>query len=130
MIQQRKKDYLQRLIEEFFAKLHQLEQSESESSVNEKRQLVNNCLSFFIENFDTQQSDSAYILASKIGQLELLEQYAKLLCYKYEIVDIKEREQLITALNIIEYLEAYDKTYSWDRTILKEDILRLLDDRQ
>ena len=97
MIQQRKKDYLIKLIEEFS------------------------------QNFNTTQSDTASELTDKIKDPDLLEQYAKLLLNKYNISDIKYIYQLHVALDIVTYIEASDNTYSWDRNILREDLLRLLD---
>lgn len=128
MIQQRKKDYLQRLIEEFFAKFHKLMNEGQPGNSDEKREVLNAALDFFSENLDTKQIDDAKTLIEKIGDIDLLEQYAKLLLLKYESVDIKEIEQLHTALDIVRYLEAADKTFSWDRTALREDLLRLLDE--
>lgn len=129
MIQQRKKDYLQRLIEEFFSKLIELinKKAQAGSDSTEIKRMLSECLIFFVTNFDVKQDDSALAIINKIGDNELIEQYAKLLQTKYEIVDIKEVYQLHIALDLIKYLEATDKTYSWNRTILREDILRLLD---
>ena len=129
MIQQRKKDYLQRLIEEFFSKLHELrDEAASDSDPEEKRRIMNECFHFFFNNFEVKQSDDALSLAKKINDNDLLQQYAKLLLIRYEIVDIKDIDQLHLALNIVRYLEVSDKTYSWDRSILREDLLRLLDE--
>lgn len=127
MIQQRRKDYLQRLIEEFFTKLQQLKRAQEDLNLSEEKEIINNCLLFFQTNFGTKQSDTAVFLAEKIKDPDLLEQYAKLLLMKYKIVDIKDVYQLHVALDIVENLEVYDNTYSWDRTILKEDLLKLLD---
>ncbi len=127
MIQQRKKDYLQRLIEEFFAKLYELANEKSDSNSIEKKRIVSECFFLFNNDFNISQEDSAENIVIKIGDNDLIEQYAKLLQTKYEISDIKEIYQLHIALDLIEYLEATDTTYSWNRTILKEDILRLLD---
>ncbi|PXV68099.1 hypothetical protein CLV62_102131 [Dysgonomonas alginatilytica] len=129
MIQQRKKDYLQRLIEDFFARLHELidAKKDLESVSTEKKRLIKECFFLFNNDFNISQEDSAETITIKIGDNDLIEQYAKLLLTKYEISDIKEAYQLHIALDLIEYLEATDKTYSWNRTILKEDILRLLD---
>lgn len=129
MIQQRKKDYLQRLIEDFFVNLQELiDANKDPKSVSiEKRQLLNECLALFNNDFNISQNDSTETIIIKIRDNYLIEQYAKLLQTKYEITDIKEIYQLHIALDLIEYLEATDTTYSWNRTILKEDILRLLD---
>lgn len=129
MIQQRKKDYLQRLIEDFFSKLHELinQDKNLESVTTEKKQILRECFTLFDNDFNISQEDSAETIMIKIGDNDLIEQYAKLLLTKYEISDIKEVYQLHIALDLVEYIEATDKTYSWNRTILKEDILRLLD---
>ncbi|MBF0577778.1 hypothetical protein [Dysgonomonas sp. GY617] len=129
MIQQRKKDYLQRLIEDFFSKLHELinQDKNLESVTTEKKQILRECFTLFDNDFNISQEDSAETIMIKIGDNDLIEQYAKLLLTKYEISDIKEVYQLHRALDLVEYIEATDKTYSWNRTILKEDILRLLD---
>lgn len=129
MIQQRKKDYLQRLIEEFFAKLHELADESRKQSSNsiEKKRILSECFSLFNNDFNISLEDSAETIIIKINDNDLIEQYAKLLLTKYEISDIKEIYQLHIALDLIEHIEATDTTYSWNRTILKEDILRLLD---
>ena len=129
MIQQRKKDYLQRLIEEFFAKLHELanESKNQASTLAEKKRILSECFFLFNNDFNISLEDSAEAIILKINDNDLIEQYAKLLLTKYETSDIKEIYQLHTALDLIEYLEVTDTTYSWNRTILKEDILRLLD---
>ena len=127
MIQQRKKDYLIKLIEEFFAKLQQLKQAQEGENPTEEKEIINDCMAFFQSNFNTTQSDTASELTDKIKDPGLLEQYAKLLLNKYNISDIKYIYQLHVALDIVTYIEASDNTYSWDRNILREDLLRLLD---
>lgn len=124
MIQQRKKDYLQRLIEEFFAKLHD---RIDQKSVEEKKRLASEIFVAFAESFGIKQSDDAQALLQKVNDMALLEQYARLLLYKYEIVDIKDKSQLETALQIVRYLDAFDTTYSWDRIVLREDLLKRLE---
>lgn len=128
MIQQRKKDFLQRLIEEFFSKFNELMNGAPFENQDEKKELLNKALIFFSENFGIKQSDGLKSIIEKIGDTDLLQQYAKLLLIKHGIVDIKNKEQLHTALDIIRYLEAADKTYSWERTALREDLLRILDE--
>lgn len=127
MIQQRKKDYLIKLIEEFFAKLQQLKQAQEGENPTEEKEIINDCMAFFQSNFNTTQSDTASELTDKIKDPDLLEQYAKLLLNKYNISDIKYIYQLHVALDIVTCIEASDNTYSWDRNILREDLLRLLD---
>ncbi|GAB6008110.1 hypothetical protein [Dysgonomonas reticulitermitis] len=128
MLQQRKKDFLQRLIEEFFKKLEQLVSGEAVLETSEKEVLLNECFNFFSENLQAEKNDSLVDLVEKISDYDLLEQYAKLLMTEYDLSEIKDREGLLKSLSIIEYLESTDKTFSWERTILKEDILRRLDD--
>lgn len=128
MIQQRKKDYLQRLIEEFFSKYHELINGASPANPEEKKELLDSALKYFTTDLGVRQTDSAQSLIEKIGDIDLLQHYAKLLLIKYETVDIKEPAQLQTALEIVSYIEAADKTFSWDRTALREDLLRLLDE--
>ncbi len=128
MIQQRKKDFLQRLIEEFFAKFHELIKSSTHLPLSEKRELLNEGFNFFYTNLDINQSDDAETLIRKIEDFNLLEHYSKLMLFRYEFTDIKEPGLLDVALEIVNYLEVADKTYSWDRSVLKEDLLRLLDE--
>lgn len=124
MIQQRRKDYLQKLIEDLFSKLHQLRKIQTD--MTEKRKRLKDCFDFFEINFSVQPSDTALSLIQKIGDEDLLEQYAKLLLNRYEMIDIKDVVQLHVALDIVQYLEVSSITYSWERTVLKEDLLRLL----
>lgn len=74
MLQQRKKDYLQKLIEDFFSKLHELRDSKSKNDLAEQKQILIDCFYFFSENFEIQQSDDANILVQKITDADLLEQ--------------------------------------------------------
>jgi len=130
MLQQRKKDYLQRLIEEFFARFQVLIDDGSKDGVDQKKAILNEAFDFFNKNLEVKQDNDAEAIITKIGDTDLLEQYAKLLMMKYEVVDIKEVSQLYTALDIVKYLEATNKTYSWDRTVLREDLLRILDENR
>lgn len=126
MIGRYKKDYLQRLIEELFEKLQLLHTEDKKT--NEAQNLLQEAIQFFAENFDVKLSDSARVVAGKIENNELLEQYAKLILIKYEITNLKDTDQLYTAFSIVEYLDKIDSTYSWTRTVLREDLLRLLDE--
>lgn len=128
MIQHTRKDYLQRLIEEFFAGFHDLLSENPDLNPEERKVLLMNGLSFFSKNLDVSQSDQSETLVKKIKDHDLLEQYARLLYLKFTITDIKESEQLQTALEIIRYLEKTSTDYSWGRTILKEDLLHLLEE--
>lgn len=126
MIQQRKKDYLQRLIEEFFAKLHQLTDNREKMSIDEQKSLLADCFRFFDQNFAVIPDCSIDQVVKQVGNLELLDQYAGLLLKEYELSRIKNSELLIKALSLVEYLQNEDSTYSWERTVVREDILRLL----
>ena len=128
MLQQRKKDYLQRLIEEFFKKLDQMVNREVVLDDTEKKVLLDECFDFFSENLQTEKNDNTEILIEKISDYDLLQQYAKLLMTEYDLSENKDREGLLKSLSILEYLESTDKTFSWERTVLKEDILHRLDD--
>ncbi|WP_165040406.1 hypothetical protein [Dysgonomonas sp. ZJ709] len=128
MIQQRKKDYLQRIIEEFFAKLQEMDNNTERLSLPERRIILEGCYKFFADNFEVTKIDTAEELAEKIDSVELFEQYAKLLLNEYEITDNKDKALLLKALSIVETLENTDTTYSWERTVLREDVLRLLEE--
>lgn len=126
--QQRKKDYLQRLIEEFFAKFQQLLNEGKASTKAETEKLLVDGFEFFTDNFDVKKEDSPIDLLVKIDDFDLLEQYAKLLMIEYQqLEEDGDKTSLIKALEIIDYLQTVDTTFSWERTILKEDILKLLD---
>ena len=127
MIQQRKKDYLERLIDEFFAKLHKLTDDNGKLSDTERRSLLDNCFVFFADNFGIYPELSLEDVVGKVDSIELLDQYSSLLLKKYELDTPKNKDLLIKALSLVEYLQNEDDTYSWDRTVLREDILRLLD---
>lgn len=129
MLQQRKKDYLQRLIEEFFSKFYALINESEKIDDNEKKELLKEGIDFYAEYFGTKQDDSAEVLINKIQDVGLLENYSKLLLIKNRIVDIKDSVQLYVALDIVKYLEETDNTFSWERTVLREDLLRLLDEQ-
>lgn len=128
MLQQRKKDYLQRLIEEFFKKLEQAVNEGEHMSNSEKEALLAECFDFFTVNLGVSKEDKAIEIIEKITEIDLLEQYAKLLTTEYDIFENKNRGNLQKALHIIEYIQNIDKTYSWERTVLREDILHRLDE--
>lgn len=123
MIQLRKKDYLQKIIEDLFIQLNQLK---TNSGNNNKDIALENCFAFFHENFNVMQDDNFHELIKKVTDIDFLEQYAKLLYTKFEAVDLKDTSDLQLAVDIILYIECIDKTFSWERTILREDLLRLL----
>lgn len=127
MLQQRKKDYLLRLIDEFFKRLQLLMDKNMNADNTEKLSIMNDCHTFFSDTFGVSKTDESPILIEKINDSDLLEQYAKLLFGEYEITK-EHNDRLTTALEIIEYLQNTDNTYSWERTILHEDILRKLDE--
>jgi len=126
MLQQRKKDYLQRLIEEISKKLQLLIDNGREGDEEEKQKLLNECQSFFQANFDISFSEDSKSAIEKIDDFELLEQYAQLLMTIYDLSETKDRKQLEDTLSIVQYIESVDKTYSWQRTVLREDLLNRL----
>ncbi|NDV94163.1 hypothetical protein D0T84_04425 [Dysgonomonas sp. 521] len=126
MLQQRKKDYLQRLIDEFFKKLQQVVSGDAQLGDAERQSLLQECFVFFSENFDVSGSENLPMLVEKISDGELLEQYAKALMLRYDISEQKDRGDLYRALEIVEYIQDADKTYSWDRVVLREDLLHRL----
>lgn len=130
MIQQRKKDFLQKLIEEFFSKFQELIRSSSNLTDSEKREFLDDGFRFFSVNFEVKQSDTVEVLIQRINDAELLQQYAKLLMLEHETAGSKDVDSLYKALDIVEYLETTDKTYSWERTVLREDLLRLLNEEK
>lgn len=125
MIQLRKKDYLQRIIEEFFSKIYEVINGKDLDAKEGMNQLQK-CFDLFRSNFDIKISDPAQTVISKMTDVSLLEQYAKLLVLKFELLDLKNSEELDIALNIINFIDATDRTYSWNRSVLRQDILRLL----
>lgn len=127
MIQERKKDYLQRLIEEFFAKFGKILESGQKLDDAERKVLLNDGFRFFFDKFDVLREDDTDVLIRKINSYDLLEQYARLLKLKYELTDFKSRKELLLALSITEYVQKVEHSYSWDRTILREDLLRMID---
>lgn len=129
MIQLRKDDYIQRIIQEFFAKLHRLT-DKLEVSDSDKRAVLNECFDLYREYYHVDRSDSVIEIMNTLSHYELIEQYAWLLVREYEMVDIKYRENLTKSLSLIEYLDRADLTYSWSRSVLREDILRLLDEKE
>lgn len=130
MIQHKKKDYLLRLIEELFKKLFQLLDKDTNVSTEEKLTVIKEIHTFFRETFNITPSDNTETLIDKISDVELLDHYIKTLVMEYEISAIKTENTLLTALEMIEYLQNVDSTYSWERTIMREDILRLLDENK
>ena len=127
MLQQRRKDFLMRLLEEFMKKLQQLTDNREQLSNSEQKDILNECFTFFSTNFHTSIADGPDILIEKINDRDLLEQYPKLLMMRYDLSEEKSKTDLHKALAVIEYLQNTDVTYSWDRVVLREDILHRLD---
>lgn len=125
MIQLRKKDYLQRIIEEFFSKIYDVINGKNLDRDEGMNQLQK-CFDLFRSNFDIKITDQAETIISKMSDVSLLDQYAQLLVLKFQLLDLKEADELETALNIINYIDVTDRSYSWNRSVLKQDILRLL----
>ena len=128
MLRQRKKDYLQRIIEEFFAKLQELIANDSRQDTHAKKLILSDCFDFFFVNFDVKGSEEVKDIIEKIGDTELLEQYAKLLVVDYQLADTRNKESLLNALSIVEYLQDTNTVYSWERIVIREDALLLLDE--
>ncbi|MDR0824562.1 MAG: hypothetical protein LBN74_05670 [Prevotella sp.] len=128
MIQQRKKDYLQRLIEEFFKKLQQAINENRLLSDLEQKAMLDECFDFYSTNFNASREDRATSLMEKINEIELLEQYAKLLMLEFDITEKKDKSRLREAFDIVDYIQKTDTTYSWERTVLREDLLHRLDE--
>ncbi len=127
MLQQRKKDYLMRLHEEFMKSIHKLIDKRETLSEDEQQQILYNAFSFFTENFDVTEADAEETIIEKIPDVELLQQYARLLFINSQYNTNLSIGDLQKALQIIEYLQETDKTYSWEREVLREDILRTLE---
>ncbi|MDH6308316.1 hypothetical protein M2451_001060 [Dysgonomonas sp. PFB1-18] len=127
MLQQRKKDYLIRLLEELMKSIHKLVDKREKLSPAEREGILNDAFTFFVTNFEVTESDTIDDLSEKIPDVELLEQYARLLMIRSDESDTLNTPDLKRALQIVEYLEAADKTYSWDKVVLREDILHRLD---
>jgi len=127
MLQQRKKDYLQRLIEEFFKKLNQAINGEVYLTNEEKELLLGECFDFFSENLKVSTTDETFVIIEKVSDIELLEQFAKMLMSVYDISEKKDKDILLKAFDITEYLQETDNTYSWSRVVLREDLLHRLD---
>lgn len=127
MINYRKKDYFQRILEEFFEKLRILiNKWEAHADNKELRNSINDCYKFFADYFEVTKSDSPNEIIRKVEYEELIEQYARLLFTEYTTLDIKHESNLSDALYLVEYLQKTDSAFSWDRTILREDILRVM----
>lgn len=127
MLQQRRKDFLMRLLEEFMKKLQQLTDNREKMSNSEQKAILEECFAFFSSNFQASITDESKILIEKINDRDLLEQYPRLLMAQFDLSEKPEREILLKALSLVEYLQNTDATYSWDREVLREDILHRLD---
>lgn len=125
--QQRKKDYLQRLIEEFFAKIHSLINGDKRIPRGEMELIIKDCFKFFDNNFEVTQTDSWKDVCEKVPDFELLEQYTNMLKLEYELLEEDgDKLSLEKAQDIIDYVIAADTSYSWQRMVLQQDIKRLL----
>jgi len=130
MLHHRRKDYFQRIIEEFFAKLVQKIMKNPGMTLSEKRELLNEGFDFYLSHFGVERSDNSIQIINKVEDIDLIEYYARLLKIEYETIDIKYRDNLLKSLSLMDYLQRSDASYSWERTILREDILRLLEDAE
>lgn len=127
MLQQRKKDYLIRMLEELMKSIHKLIDKREKMTVAEKEEALKNAFSFFADNFEVSSDDNVEAICEKVADADLLHQYANLLMIESDIKNNTDTDKLHKALQILEYLEATDNTYVWDRVVLKEDILHRLD---
>lgn len=126
-VHQHKKDYLLRLIDEIFAKLRKVLDRNINLSTEEKQNLLNDCFDFYQEYYEIGRKDTAENIVSKIDRFDLLEHYAQILLIEYKLAKSGDKDNLVKALSLVEYLEESDKSYSWDRVALREDILRLIE---
>ncbi len=129
MLQQRKKDYLIRLLEELMKTIQKLIDKKEDLSKEEKEAILNDAFMFYQTNFEVTYTDDYLQVAEKIADTDLLDRYVHLLYKKSDVLGPVNKEELTKALDIIDYLEKTNTTYSWDRTILREDILRKLDEK-
>ena len=129
MLQQRKKDYLIRLLEELMKTIQKLIDKKEDLSKEEKEAILNDAFMFYQTDFEVTYTDDYLQVADKIADTDLLDRYVHLLYKKSDVLGPVNKEELTKALNIIDYLEKTNTTYSWDRTILREDILRKLDEK-
>ena len=127
MLQQQVKYYLLRLIQEFFKKLQLLMEKGSKVNEAEKLSIINDCHAFFSNSFAVSDTDNTEIIIEKVKDKDLLDLYVKLLLTEFEVTS-RNKEKLSIVLELIEYLQNTDATFSWERTILREDILRILDE--
>ena len=129
-LQQRKKDYLMRLLEELMKTMQKLIDKRDDLSIPEKESILNDAFEFYHVNLDVTDSDTYTQVVEKIADTDLLDHYINLLYMKSDISGSTDKVQLTKALAIIEYLEQTNTTYSWERTVLKEDILHKLDENE
>jgi hypothetical protein len=126
--QQKKKDYLQRLIEEFFARFYDLLNSRRDYTETEKADLLREAFKYFADNFEICPADSISDLTDKIDEYALVEQYARLLKMEYEILAADgDREQLKKALRLVQFAIKGDSTYCWERNLLEQELIRMLE---
>jgi len=122
----RKKDYLMNLLEQLLKHMSLLIDKQPKDPL-QTAQALENSFAFYKDNFGVQQSDSVKEILEKLPAIYFIDEYAKLLVFDYNLSGNPKKESLEKALELLNYLQYADKTYSWDREALKQDILRLLE---
>lgn len=122
----RKKDYLLALIEQLFKYMNVLVNKWKDDPLQAKDALEKGFV-FYKENFNVVPSDAVQQILDKLPAMYFIDEYAKLLVYEYNLAERKDEKNLTKALSLVNYLQQVDKTYSWDRAVLEQDILRLLE---
>ena len=122
----RKKDYLMNLLEQLIKHMSLLIDKQPEDPL-QTRKALENSFTFYKDNFDVQQSDSLKEILEKLPAIYFIDEYVKLLVLDYNLSGNPKEENLEKALELVKYLKDTDKTYSWDREVLEQDILRLLE---
>lgn len=121
----RRKDYLLTMIEELGKLISKLFSKAEDVSM--KRDSLEKGFSFYSDNFGITGGTDVDEILEKLPTFYFIEEYAKLLFYKYQLLDVKYEGDLHKALSLIIFLNKADNSYSWDRMLLREDILKELD---
>ncbi|WP_221411498.1 hypothetical protein [Dysgonomonas sp. 216] len=115
------------LLEQLFKHMTKLTDQNIEDPL-EKEETMNKILVFYKSSFDVNDNDTTQQILEKLPAIYFIEEYSKLLFYRHGASDKKDKGMLHKALELVQYLNSADKTYSWDRAVLEQDILRLLDE--
>jgi len=122
-----KEDFLMKLILDFMEKFNRFISGKEDPDPFTVRENLNVCFNFYDEKFDIKTSASEKEILEKLPAIFFIEEYAVLLKHKYELDESKNINDLEKALYLVDYVSEKDKTYSWEREVLRQDILRLLD---